>query len=42
MPNSIVDETKKYIERKSYSKIKSGLELPNLIEVQLESCKWFL
>lgn len=42
MPNSIVDEKKKYIERKSYSKIKSGLELPNLIEVQLESFKWFL
>ncbi|MFV0425110.1 MAG: DNA-directed RNA polymerase subunit beta [Bacilli bacterium] len=42
MPNSVVEESKKYIERKSYSKIKSGLELPNLIEVQLESFKWFL
>ncbi|MFV0498941.1 MAG: DNA-directed RNA polymerase subunit beta [Bacilli bacterium] len=42
MPNSVIEESKKYIERKSFSKIKSGLELPNLIEVQLESFKWFL
>ncbi len=30
------------IERLSFSKIKSGLELPNLIEIQLESFQWFL
>ncbi len=45
MPKSSVTNAKnivKKIERKNYSKIKSGLELPNLIEVQLESFKWFL
>lgn len=35
-------KSKKQIDRISYSKIKSGLELPNLIEVQLESFEWFL
>ncbi len=37
-----IDIRNKSIERISYSKIKSGLELPNLIEVQLESFNWFL
>ncbi len=32
----------KHRERRSYSRIKEVLDLPNLIEIQTDSYKWFL
>ena len=32
----------KHRVRRSYSRIKEVLELPNLIEIQTDSYKWFL
>ncbi|MFH1740039.1 MAG: DNA-directed RNA polymerase subunit beta, partial [bacterium] len=33
---------KGFIERKSYGKIPSAIEMPNLLDIQIESYEWFL